>query len=61
MGDEKGKIAALFLHSLKRICVMFSLVLLEASLPHLALTTFSPETKEFNTLISGNSLAVCEV
>lgn len=32
---------------------MFSLVLLEASLPHLAMDMFSPETSEvFNTLIS---------
>ncbi len=41
---------------------MFSLVLLEASLPHLALAWFSPETsEEFNTLISDTRLAVGEV
>lgn len=41
---------------------MFSLVLLEASLPHLALARSSPETsEEFNTLISDNRLAIGEV
>ncbi len=38
---------------------MFSLVLLEASLPHLALAIFSPETsEEFNALIINPCLAV---
>lgn len=41
---------------------MFSLVLLEASLPHLALAEFSPETsEEFNTLISDTCKAIGEV
>lgn len=41
---------------------MFSLLLLEASLPHLVLARFSAETsEEFKTLISDTRLAVCEV
>lgn len=41
---------------------MFSLVWLEASLPHLAMAKSSPETSEvFNILISDTRLAVGEV
>lgn len=38
---------------------MFSLILLEASLPHLSLPRFSLQTsEEFNTLINDTCLAV---
>lgn len=64
-GDEEGKIAALFFHNLriKEVvwCLLFS-VLLEVSVPLLAMARFSHETSgESNALISDTRLAFGEV
>ena len=62
MGDKKGENSCSVPSQSPKNCGMFSLVLLEASLPHLALARFSSETsEEFNALISDTCLAVGEV